>query len=156
MVIQTIFWSCTDSFKALVSALKGQARRMKTAGFCVEVATNDSGFLFSSKEFGHFILNAQQVHGAIEVADATNALGMLMLFGVHANADQSLLLAGSDGVPLNNAQRLYATRKATESLCTYDAALLLFMCGLSVADGNTPHLREAHSTASPHQPSVNF
>ena len=153
---QVIYWACTGNFDTLVGALKTQAIRMDAAGFHVEVASNGTGWLFSSPEFGNFELLAQQTHGVIESAQKTDSLALLLMFGVYGQAGETLLLAGPDGKQFSNSQRLQAIKSLAESLSPYDTALLQFVCGLMTPEIITECRRTPHASAISHPPLVRF
>ena len=153
---QTIYWACPDDYDTLVGALKNQAIRMNAAGFDVEVALNGAGWLFSSPEFGDFDLQASQTHGVIESSKETDPLPVLLMFGVHGHAGEKLLLAGPDGKRLSNTQRLQAIKSLADSLSKYDAAMLLFVCGLMTTEIVTECRRKTIASALSHLPLVRF
>lgn len=150
-----IYWTCSDTPDALVSAFRDQATRMTAAGFPVDVASCPSGWRFSSTEFGTFELAAQQTYGVIDPA-GSDALGTLLLFGARAHCPTTLLIAGPDGVQFSHAQRLQAAKDRIASSSAYDTDLLLLVCGLMTISMITERMREnlADPTSSP--PLVRF
>ena len=151
---QKLYWTCTETFTVLADTFLRTTDRLTSAGFTVDIGRTAREITYRSAALGNYAIAPALLSGVIDL-NALSELGAVLLISAHSRPEPVVLLATSDGSPMNKTdlrgvmRPIIKFRDHNEQTALYAIAGLLSMTELTTIFRDSMALEERSSRRVP-------